>query len=62
MINLYLNLMHIYFNKSFNGNFDLNTILSSQFRTYLLLVFINTKIIKNNYSSYHKLNETYKYI
>jgi hypothetical protein len=52
--------MHIYFNKSFNEKFDFNTILTSQFGKYLLLAFINTKIMKNIYSTYLKLHETYK--
>jgi len=62
MINLYPNLMHIYSNNFFNEKIDFNTILSSQFGTYLLLTFINTQVPKILYWTYHKQNETYKYI
>jgi hypothetical protein len=61
MINLYPNLMHIYFNKSFNENFDFNTILISQFgHTYYLLL-----LTLNFFKTFIQLTinyETYKYI
>jgi hypothetical protein len=42
MINLYPNLMHIYFNKSFSEIFYFNTILINHFQTsyYLLLLIL----------------------
>jgi hypothetical protein len=46
MINLYPNLMRIYFNKSINKKIDYGAILSSQFWTFLLINFISTKFIK----------------